>query len=505
MKNRVKDLLLAYLLIPSAGFSQEQHVSNRIDSLFNMISGYQLLNGAAQITLNGHAIYSSSLGYADFARSKPNSEETGFALGSVSKIFTATAILQLRDRGKVKLDDRFVTYFPEFPYAGITIRHLLSHTSGLPDYTIFEAAVARYPEKVFTNADIMPLLKSPHRPLAFNPGEKWQYCNVNFCLLALLVEKLSGSSFEGYVTKNILKPAGMAATYFYTGKATRPASQAVNHDYPLFISTVPVNADSIKKTKWRTYNLNGLLGQGNIYSTTSDMTRFDHALYGNKLLKQESLAEALTVTRLNTDLPNMSESALGMAGYGLGWFVLQDTTAGRVVFHTGGVPGAVCIFVRNISRRQSFVLFDNAFSPNVFAIGRNILKIMDHKPAEPLKKSLTRDYVIALTEKGVDAAFVKLLMCRSDSLHYFLSEHEMNELGLQLLYAGKTPGHVADALEVLKLNTALFPQSFNTYDSYGEALAFAGKKQEAIAMYKISIALNPQNKGGREALERLLK
>ncbi len=99
-----------------------------------------------------------------------------------------------------------------------------------------------------------------------------------------------------------------------------PVNQAINHDYPLFINTVPVNADSIKKTRWRTYNLNGLVGQGNIYSTTSDMIRFDHALYGSKLLKQESFSEALTVTKLGTGMLNATDGALGEAGYGT-WMV----------------------------------------------------------------------------------------------------------------------------------------------------------------------------------------
>jgi len=505
MKSNLKNLVLAYLLIPSAAFSQDQGISKRMDSLFQTISTYKLLNGAAQITVNDNTIYKSSSGYSDFVQAKLNRETTSFALGSVSKIFTSTAILQLRDKGKFKLNDHFIKYFPEFPYSNITIRQLLSHTSGLPDYSIFESAVAKQPEKVFNIADIIPLLKNLNQALIFNPGQKWQYSNLNFCLLALLVEKMSSSSFDVYVTEKIFKPAGMLDTYFYTGKQNRPVKQAINHDYTLFINTTPINADSIKKTRWRTYNLNGLLGQGNIYSTTTDMIKFDQALYGTKLLKPESLSEAFTVTPLNTGIPNVAGSALGTAGYGLGWYVLQDTSFGKIVFHTGGVPGAICMFVRNVSRKQSFVLFDNAFSPNVFNIGRNILKILNAQPANRLRKTLTRDYVIALTEKGVDAAFIKLYTLKSDSLHYSLSEDEMNELGLQLLYAGKTPNHISDALEVLKLNVLLFPRSFNTYDSYGEALAFVGKKQEAIEMYKKSLELNHQNKGGQTALERLLK
>jgi CubicO group peptidase (beta-lactamase class C family) len=497
-------LLLLVLFQTCVSFSQEQKAVQRIDSLFKVISDYQLLNGALEISIKGNTVFKIALGYSDFPQKKLNTGGTCFALGSVSKVFTSTAILQLRDKGKFKLDDRFSKYFPEFPYQDITIRHLLSHTSGLPDYGIFEAAIREQPEKVITNADVIPYLRSWNQPLIFKPGDKWQYSNLNFCLLALLVEKVSGVSFEDFVREKVFVPAGMLNTYFYIGGDHRN-QQALNYDYPLYLDTVPVNADSIKRVRWRTYNLNGLLGQGNIYSTTTDMLKFDQALYGNKLLKPETLQEAFTANRLNNGKSDISQTMLGLGSYGLGWYVLQDTTFGKVVYHTGGVPGAICMFVRNISKNQTIVVFDNAFSPDVFTIAKNTVSILNNRPVELIRKTITRDYACTLISRGIDAAFVRLSTLKADSLHYILSEDELNELGLQLLYAGKAIDHDVLALEVLKLNILLFPESFNTYDSYGEALAFTGRKHDAIEMYKKSIQLNPKNKGGVDALERLLK
>ncbi|WP_160714798.1 serine hydrolase domain-containing protein [Chitinophaga solisilvae] len=506
MKNCSLSLIIFALLILSIQLNARQAPITRLpDSLFREMNRYGVFNGAAMIAENGKVIYQHAYGYADFSLKKLNDNQTTFALGSVSKIFTAIAILQLRDNHRLSLGDPLTRYIPAFPYPDITIRHLLTQTSGLPDYELFEKAVAQQPEKKFYNADIIPYLKARDRPLAFKPGSQWQYCNLNFCLLALLVEKVSGKPFENYVTTKIFKPAGMRESYFYTGTSKdRPSQQAANHDYPFYFSSMPVNADSIQAVRWRTYNLNGLLGQGNIYTTTGDMIKFDQALYGHRLLKPATLAEAFTPAKLNDGSLSVSDNGPGNAAYGLGWFILQDTTFGKVVFHTGGVPGAASIFIRNLTGKQALMLFDNTISPGLFRNAANILRALYGQQPVPVKKSLTREYATTLLSAGVDAAFTKLIGLKADSLHYTVVEYELNDLGLQLLYASKSVNHQVMALEVLRLNILLFPQSFNTYDSYAEALAFTGNQTEAIEMYKRSLVLNPDNKSGKKALDQLL-
>lgn len=493
-------ILLFFTLGASA-----QNVAPRLDSFFTGLAARRQFNGSVSVAQNGAVSYKRSFGYADFRNNIPNGDSSQFSLASVSKVFTATAVLQLRDRGKLKLDDPFAKYFPAFPHPGITIRHLLSHTSGLPDYELYEEAIDANPDKIFTNADVLPVLAAWKEPLYFKPGERWEYSNTNFCLLALLTEKLSGMPFTRYVEKYIFAPAGMAHTRFdVNAPPARQGNRVVNHEYPWLFSAEMQNVDDMKKYRWRLYNLSGFAGQGNITTTTADMLRFDRALYSGKLLKPATLEEAFTPTKLNDGQNADADIGIGQASYGLGWFMFTDTSGGRTVWHTGGVPGSLSVFMRNTTRKQTLILFDNAFNTGVYRDAVNAMAILNGKPVHPRPKSPVRDYAQTLVAKGPDAAYCRLVELRGDTVHYHLSEDDLNDLGLQLLYAATFEGHNELALEVLKLNTLLFPAGFNTYDSYGEALAKLGRKEEAITMYKKSLQLNPGNEGGRKALVELV-
>jgi len=504
MKTCFKILFLFAGCISISANAVSQQISARLDSFFQSLYQYKEINGNVLVAEKGAVIYKRSFGFADLENKILNSDDTRFTLASVSKVFTSAAVLQLGDRNKFKLDEPLIKYFLDFPYPDITIRNLLSHTSGLPDYQIYEEQITKAPGKIFTNKDVLPSIKLWKRPLEFKPGEKWQYSNTNFCLLALLVEKASGMTFEQYVTKYIFSPAGMTSTYFLKDPAhLSEKNKAVNYEYPFLFSEKMVNVDSLKKYRWRTYNAAGFVGQGNIITTTGDMLKFDQALYAGKIIKTTTLNEAFTPAKLKNGENTNANIGIGKAAYGLGWFIFADTSAGKIVWHTGGQPGALSIFMRNITRNQTVILFDNTFNRSLYGNGVNTMAILDNKQIVIRKKSLVRAYSNILTRSGADAAFCELQKLKADSAHYYINEDDMNDLGLQLLYAATYDNHNELALEVLKLNTLFFPNSFNTYDSYGEALAKNGKKQEAIWMYKRSLELNPGNEAGKEALKRL--
>jgi CubicO group peptidase (beta-lactamase class C family) len=318
------------------------------------------------------------------------------------------------------------------------------------------------------------------------------------------VEKLSGVEFRKYIQRYIFAPANMNNTYFQTDTIKRPAIQkSINYEYPWLFSTEMTNVDSLRKYRWRLFNASGFVGQGNIITTAEDMLKFDDALYAGKIIKELSLKEAFSPTKLNSGENSNAGRGFGKASYGLGWFILEDTSSGKIVWHTGGQPGGLCIFLRNITKKQTVIMFDNTFNKSLFGNGFNAMAVLNNKPVKIQRKSLIQDYGIALVENGIDGAFCRLTDLRADSVHYYLNEDDMNELGLQLLYGGTFKEHNDLALEVLKLNTLLFPSGFNTYDSYGEALAKLGKVMEAIIMYKKSLQLNPDNEGGEKALKDL--
>lgn len=508
MKNCTKLLIL--VIISYASFGQnttENQIAGqhqKLDTLFRKLNKLDLLNGNILVAENNRIIYQSSFGYRDFSRQERNNENTLFSIASISKVITSTAVLQLVEKRKIKLDDKLNKYLTDFPYTEITIRQLLSHTSGLPDYQLFEKQITDNPQKIFSIADLMPALKLWQKPLSPKPGEAWSYSNTNYMLLALLVEQLSKTTFEKYVRKNIFEPADMKHTFFAT-ETFHKEDQAINNEYPFLFSMQRQNVDSLKKYRWRTYNASGFVGQGNILSTTTDFLKFDKALHEGSLLSQALLNAAFTPTKkIDGTLLNVS-TGLGKATYGLGWFILDDTAEGRTVWHTGGQPGALGIFLRNIEKHQTVVIFDNAFNKNIYKNGFDALNILNGRKVDFSKASLVKEYAKTIQQSGIDAGFIKLKQLQADTNTYYLNEDDMNELGLQLLYAATFENHNTMALEILKLNTIFFTDSFNTYDSYGEALAHIGKKQEAIKMYQKSIELNPQNEAGKRALKELLK
>ncbi len=503
MKTKCK-ILFFFLVLYTGAIAQDN--TDKLEKLFSGLHQNNQFNGNVLVADNGKIVYQKSFGFANISNNLLNNDSSAFTLGSVSKTLTSTAILQLKDKGKLKLDDYIKKYFPDFPYPNITIRHLLSHTSGLPDYDLYEEQIDKNPNKIFSNKDILPSLTMWKKPLLFTPGEKWKYSNTNFCLLALLAEKLSGTAFKKYIQQFILTPAKMNHTYFLTDTIKIPdVHRTINYDYPWLFSTTLQPVDSSKKYRWRLYNVSGFTGQGNIITTAQDLLLFDQLLYSGKIIKQTTLNEAFTPTKLNNGQNTKADIGLGKSSYGLGWFIFDDTLNGKIVWHTGGEPGSLSIFIRNITKRQTVIAFDNAFNTTLYRNGVNAMNILNDGPVIIQKKSLVQAYGMALVNGGADFAFCKLSVLSADSLHYYLSEGDINDLGLQLLYEASFDKHKELSLEVLKINILLFPNSFNTYDSYGEALANVGKKEEAIIMYKKSLELNPDNEGGKKAIEELMK
>lgn len=466
-----------------------QTILQRLDSFFNSVNDYKQISGSILIAQDGNIVTKKYFGFADLQNNIKNNDSTEFTLASVSKVFTSTAILQLKDKGKLKLDDSFIKYFPDFPYPNITIRNLLSHTSGLPDYELYEKQINENSNKIFTIKDVIPSLKMWKQPLNPEPGTKWKYSNTNFCLLALLVEKASGLSFQKYIQQKIFSPSKMYNTFFLSEVTNmKDRNVAINYDHPFLYSSAYRNVDSMKQYRWRLYNASGFVGQGNIITTAGDLLKFDEALYSGKLLKLSTLNEAFAPTKLNNGEIANADIGVGKASYGLGWFIFSSTKNGKIVWHTGGQPGSLSIFLRNISKRQTVIMFDNNFHKSLYANAVNAIAILNGEPIITKKVSLVQDYGSTLAEKGTDAAFCTLQKMQADSVHYYLSEDDMNELGLRLLYEAKFAGHNELALEVLKLNTLFFPNSFNTYDSYGEVLVQTGKKKKQFLCIK-----NPLN------------
>jgi CubicO group peptidase (beta-lactamase class C family) len=488
-------LLLCALLLLCGSAAAAENIRDRLDGFFRILDAEHRINGNVLIAEHGKPIYARAFGLADAARGQANTPQTRFVLASVSKPMTAVAIFQLVERKRLALDDKLARYFPDFPYADISIRNLLSHTSGLPNTEeLFDPLIAGAPERVITDADVIPALRALGKR-HFTAGERFEYSNTNYNLLALLVAQRSGEAFPAYMARHVFRPAGMRDA-FVQPRAYHGAlpGQALEYEAPLFYSSRLLRVtDDPGLRKW-TANFIGLSGAGNVVGTADDLRRFDQALYDGKLVGRRSLEQMFTPVRLNDGSVPWRRAGIDEAAYGLGWYIFRDQSRGKIVFHSGGVPGMNTFLLRNLRTRQLVVTLDNAQNPTIAPETYLILSGRDFAR----KRSLALAYVTRLLARGADDAAALLKRLGTDPA-YALSEQEMNLAGLQLQDDGKPQA----ALETLKRNTLLFPESFNVYDSYGEVLRKNGQKDAAIAMYRRSVALNPRNEGAKIALREL--
>lgn len=500
-----KIAFFSLLLLPTVVvFGQSKQKA--IEDYFLALAKHQQFSGNVLVVEKNKVVYEKSFGYADYTTKAPNTPNTTFPIASISKILTATAVLQLKEKGLVQLTAPVNRYLPEFPYPEITIKHLLSHTSGLPPYNaFFDGEKKANPDKRFTNKDFLPGLVANKQPLLYQPGEKGNYDNINFIVLALLIEKISGLPYKSYIEKNILRPAGMRETSLFPLPEQFNRSTIKNFAFPHLYrhpyDSLPVPSKSIPYVReyWRAYGFNGF---ADYVSTVRDLWKFDQALYGNRLLKQQTLAEAFVPVKLNSGENNPDE-------FGLGWEIEKDSSVGRLVYHSGAAMGLSSNLLRNVTKQQTVVLFDNTHF-NTHENATKVMLLLNGKNVDLPKKSLARLYGRVLLNKGATAARETLEALRKDTATYDLSEDEMNSLGYDFL-GNSNPYHLPEqhfykqAVETLQMNVALFPHSWNAYDSCAEALLADGQKAEAIKMYQKSVELNPKNENGKKILQQLLR
>ena len=488
--------IIMFTFIGETAFAQTTQAA--LDKYFSTLAKNQRLNGNVLVAENGSIIYQKSFGYADFGKKRLNTKNSTFPIFSITKTFTSTAILQLEEKGKLSVTDLVIRYLPEFPYSNITITHLLSHTSGLRPYDdYFDSLHHVYPDTLFTNKDILPKYAALQLPLLFQPGDRFYYDNINFIFLAILIEKMSGMPFQEYVTTHIFKPAGMHHTFiptslFYHWTQKDRKNMSLLYHYPHLYSDSLEMVDTVAFVSqyWRAYDFNG---EGEIISTTGDLLKYDVTLYNGTLLSQKSLDQAFTPVVLNNGQINSFSS-------GLGWLVEEDSTMGKTVRYMGGGFGLRSHLRRNISKHQVVVIIDNTQN-EIDNVAADALRILNGQTVKPFGKSLAKEYGRLLVNKGAKAAHTALQRWKKDTVKYNVDENELNTLGYDFITANK----MKEALATLKQNVSLFPASWNAYDSYGEALLKIGQKQEAIAMYRKSLELNPGNEGGKKALKELSK
>jgi CubicO group peptidase (beta-lactamase class C family) len=493
MKNQLF-LLLLTVLFTNTLFAQE------LTHFFTTLSDKNLFNGSVVISKSGKTVLSGNYGFSNIEKREKITDQSQFPIASVTKTFTSTAILQLQQKGKLNINQPVQKYLPDFPYPNITIKHLLNNTSALAqEYTLFDTIIKEQPGKIISNQDIIPTFIRFKTPLSFSPGSKWEYNNMNFCLAGLIVEKVSGISYAAYLEKNIFKPAKMKDSFVPADRKIKSFNQVELYTYPNLYSTDWVNTKVVQEN-FLIVEKSNFYGNGGIVSTASDLQKYQNALFNYQILEKKELEEALTATKLN-DGKTVSYTIDGKEiSYGLGWGMYTDESEGKIVFHDGLITGLTSIFLYNVTKNQSIILLSNSGS-SIFPISKAVLNLINDKPYTMPVQNLSRIYG-SLVENGSKEKANELIqgyLKKPDS--YDVSERDFNRLGYQFLRVQKCE----NALQVFDSAMLIFPNSWNVFDSYGEALHQCGKKEEAIKMYQKSIGLNPENENGKQMLLKIEK
>ena len=358
----MKSILFCFLFISFSVNGQE----NRFDSLFAVEKDPIAIgfSGVVLIAENGKASYHKAFGYREFENQIPLQTSDIFELASVSKQFTAMIIMMLKEKGFLNYDDSVSKYL-EIPYKGITIRHLLTHTSGLPDYQhIMDKHWDK--TKVAGNPECIEYLNKYAPPKRFEPGEKYEYSNTGYLLLASIAEKASNKDFKELCRKWIFRKLKMKSTDIRTLEEKKATGNfAIGHMYVEERSKY-VRADSFPSSNYTIW-LGNRKGPGRISSTSSDLLKWDMALYSNKLIKQSTLQEAFTPMKLNDG---------SFSHYGFGWSLRTDSVCGKIVSHNGDNPGYKTQIIRFIEKRKTIILLNNNAHDNFNGILRQLEAII---------------------------------------------------------------------------------------------------------------------------------
>ncbi|HKL08926.1 MAG TPA: serine hydrolase domain-containing protein [Bacteroidales bacterium] len=355
-----------------------------LDSIIHQKTERFHFNGSILVGYKGNCIYNQSFGYADIRKREPLSSDAIFQLASVSKQFTAMAVMILNDRNKLNYDDSVTRYIPDFPYPEMTLRMLLNHTSGLPNY-MWLVEHHWKGENPPNNADIMKMMAKHKLSLYFTPGRRFNYSNTGYVVLASVVENVSGMTFADFLDQNIFQPLNMNNSFVHSS-----SYETNNKDF--------LTGFYYRSRRYRmipsTIN-DGAVGDKGVYSTSEDLYKWDQALYKNILVSEETMNEAITPFKLygKYTMP-----------YGFG-FRIRERNHKKVVYHHGRWNGFRTSLFRFVEDNNTIIVLNHTSSSLNNSIIRDIQQVLD----DSISADYTHEIVTTVLDEGIEQAFEKYL------------------------------------------------------------------------------------------------
>ncbi|GHS87664.1 hypothetical protein FACS1894201_08940 [Bacteroidia bacterium] len=482
-KNRLFTFFISVtlLILPLYGSGQiSKQQSQKIDDLITSYAEIKKFNGNALVVQNGNVVFSNSYGFADAEWNIKNDRTTKFRIGSMTKTFTAMLIMQLVEKKLISLDDKlekFLPWYEKETASKISIKNLLSHSSGLANYT---ERLDFYKELALLSITPTAFAEQycQYKTLLFEPGSKYHYCNTDYYLLGLIIESVTGKSYSEVLQKNILEKVGMRNTGLDSITAVLPKrAKGYNYGYEGFTNSYPINMAT------STY------AAGAMYSTVDDLMLWEQAWNGNVLLTEESKKLFFT-------------PVIGSHAYGL--FIVKMKNGKTAIGRPGGINGFNAFLIQFKEDNICIILLTNQ-TLNVGDLDNTssgIYSILTQQPYQMPKKPIE----IALHESYLNNGLLQVIMdynrIKTDTAYDLAnSKTFLNNFGYSLL----TEGKVKESLTLLKLATEEFPNDVNTLDSYAEALKRDGQNTQSMEYYKRILILDPTNKSAQDAIKDLQK
>lgn len=339
------------------GENDSQNEKNeKADKWLESIQKENKFNGAVLLIKNNQVLLKNAYGYTDFNRSEKLTTASSFRLASVSKQFTATGIMLLKEQGKLNFDDKITTYLSGLTYDDVTIRHLLNHTSGIPD--VYMNFPKKYKEEIggaLEISKVVQLLGKENLPLQEKPNSQYRYNNTGYVLLAAIIEEVSRKTFEEFLKEELFDKLKMKNTRVWNLVSKNKEFKTKTSSFDNFRGIITELTPGV---------LDGLAGDGSVFSSIDDFIIWNQFWYENSLLSKETIGEAYKKPILN----NGKES-----NYGFGWIVTENNAA---YWHNGSWLGARTLIFRNENLKNCMVILDNSSSANIDFIAQELVKVL---------------------------------------------------------------------------------------------------------------------------------
>lgn len=315
-----------------------------VSSFFDTALLQKGFNGGLVIAKKGHIIYERYQGKIDLRKDSLNnmmSDSTPLHIASTSKTFTAVAIVRLAQEGKLSLNDSVTKFFPAFPYKDVTVQSLLNHRSGLSNYLYFISNSSWDKKKILTNEAMLDFMINNKPEVSYPANTHFSYCNTNYVLLAMIIEKVTGKTYPEYMQSKYFGPLQMKNTYVFTVKDTATANMSFNK----------------KGTVWDYDCMDGTYGDKNIYTTPRDLLKWDQALYTDQILSKKML---------DSSFIGYSNERPSIHNYGLGWRLQFLPNGKRIVYHFGKWHGFNAAFARLMDEEATIIILGNKFNKVIY-------------------------------------------------------------------------------------------------------------------------------------------